>query len=91
MRKTKVYNVIGTIKDVKGTCHVGHKVGDQLNLSGHSSDGLCGFLYHDIFPFITMLQFGGEFPAGWRGSDKLRFSCMDKANCVTVELSRKKK
>ena len=53
------YRLIGTIKSVKGTCVAGHKVGDKLEISGHSSGGLCGFFYHDILPVVTMLQFGG--------------------------------
>jgi uncharacterized repeat protein (TIGR04076 family) len=44
------YRVVGTIKAMKGECSAGHKVGDQIELSGHDSGGLCGFFYHDIFP-----------------------------------------
>ncbi len=59
------YRVIGTIKSIKGSCHAGHKVGDSFELSGHNSAGVCGFLYHDLFPYIIMLQFGGGFPPDW--------------------------
>ena len=83
--------VIGTIKAVKGTCSAGYKVGDQLELSGHSSGGLCGFLYHDIFPYVIMLQFGGGFPPEWGDPDVVEVDCMDKANAVTIELHRIKK
>ena len=77
--------VIGTIKQVKGTCHAGHKPGDTLELSAYDCDGLCGFFYHDIFPYILMLQFGGKFPEEW-GGDVVELDCMDIGNAVRLEL-----
>ena len=83
------YRVVGTIKKVKGDCSAGHKVGDKLELSGHSSGGLCGFFYHDIFPYIIMLQFGGGFPEKWvEDTNVVELVCMDKMNMVTIELKR---
>lgn len=82
------HRIVGTIKGVKGSCYAGHKVGDQIELDGHRSGGLCGFLYHDAFPYIIMLQFGGGFPAEWGGPDVVELDCMDKANAVTLELRR---
>ncbi|MGB2800498.1 MAG: TIGR04076 family protein [Dehalococcoidia bacterium] len=82
------YRVVGTIKAVKGTCSAGHKVGDKLELSGHNTAGLCGFFYHDIYPYLIMLQFGGSFPAEWGDPDVVQLECMDRANAVTIELRR---
>jgi len=84
------YRVVGTIKSIKGTCSAGHKVGDTFELSGHSSAGLCGFFYHDLFPYVIMLQFGGGFPPEWGDPDVLELDCMDKFNLVTIELRRVK-
>ena len=80
--------VIGTIKRVKGACTIGHKTGDQFELSGYSSGGLCGYFYHDIFPFIILLEYGGGFP--WGNPDVMQWECIDKANAVTIELRRVK-
>lgn len=81
--------MVGTIKAVKGSCSAGHKVGDQLELTGHNTAGLCGFFYHDIYPYLIMLQFGGSFPAEWGGDqDVVELDCMDKWNLVTIELRR---
>ena len=89
MTKQIGYRVVGTIKNVKGNCNAGHKVGDQLELSGHSSGGLCGFFYHNIFPYIIMLQFGGGFPEEWvEDTNIVELVCMDKMNEVTIELKR---
>jgi uncharacterized repeat protein (TIGR04076 family) len=80
--------VVGTIKGVKGSCHAGHQSGDQIELSAHDAGGLCGFLYHQAFPYIVMLQFGGGFPADWGNPDVVELDCIDKANAVTLELRR---
>ncbi len=82
------YRVVGTIKGAKGYCNAGHKVGDELELSGHNAGGLCGFLYNQAFPYIIMLQFGGGFPAEWGNPDVVELDCMDKGNLVTIELKR---
>jgi uncharacterized repeat protein (TIGR04076 family) len=83
------YRIEGTIKEVKGFCTAGHKVGDVLELSGHETGGLCGFFYHDIFPYIIMLQFGGSFPKGWTADqDVVTLECMDRMNAVKIELRR---
>ncbi len=82
------FQVIGTIKSVKGHCNAGHKAGDRFELSGHNTAGLCGFFYHDIFPYLIMLQFGGGFPKEWGGPDVLELECMDRTNLVKIELQR---
>jgi len=86
MMKQYGYRVLGTIKAVKGSCAFGHKVGDQLELSSHNTGGLCGFLYHAIFPELLMLEFGGSFP--WGDPDVIDRDCVDKSNQVTIELRR---
>ena len=82
------HRVVGTIKKVKGVCSAGHKVGDRIELSGHSSGGLCGFFYHDMFPYIVMLQFGGGFPAEYGNPDIVELECVDKVNAVKIQLRR---
>ncbi len=81
------HRVVGTIKAVKGDCHWGHKVGDTFEISAHDTAGLCGFFYHDIFPYIVMLQFGGGFEE-WGYPDSMELECMDRANAVKIELRR---
>ncbi len=82
------YRLVGTIKAVKGTCEAGHKAGDEIELSGLSSGGLCGYFYHDIFPYIVMLEYGGSFPEEWGDPEVVKFDCVDKDNAVTIELRR---
>jgi len=69
------YRVTGEIKSIKRTCNAGHKVGNTFELSAPNTAGLCGFLYHDIFPYIVMLQFGGGFPPEWGDPDVVELAC----------------
>jgi len=80
--------IIATVKSVKGNCSWGHEAGDNFEISCHDTAGLCGFFYHDIFPAIEMLQFGGGFP--WGNPDVVTVECMDRYNLVTMELRRVK-
>jgi uncharacterized repeat protein (TIGR04076 family) len=82
------YRIVGEVKCIKGLCSAGHKVGDTFELSAHNADGLCGFLYHDIFPYVVMLQFGGGFPPEWGNPDILELACMDRVNELVIELKR---
>lgn len=81
------FRVIGTFIGLKGHCHAGHKVGDQIALSAHNANGLCGFFYYTLYPYIMMLQFGGKWPDSW-GGDVLEFDCPDRHNALTIRLTR---
>lgn len=81
------YRIVGTIKSIKGQCSAGHKVGDKFELSCYSSAGLCGFFYHDLFPWISVLQYGGSYP-WYEDKDVVELECIDKYNAVTIELRR---
>ncbi|MFW9936957.1 MAG: TIGR04076 family protein [Candidatus Thorarchaeota archaeon] len=85
-----MFKIIGTIMDVKGHCTARHKIGDKFELSGHNANGLCGFFYHDVFPTIITLQFGGTFP--WSSDpDIVEVECPDRMNVVKMELKRIRK
>ncbi len=81
------YKVTGKIIAVKGNCDFGHKVGQEFELSGYSPNGLCGYFYNMLFPYIIMLEFGGKFPEAW-GGEVMRFDCIDVDNAVRIELRR---
>ena len=83
--------VIGTIISVKRKCWMGNVPGRTFNLSGNKTDGLCGHLYHSIYPYLIMLEFGGGFPDDaaneWAG-DYPEFICPDAYNQVRIQLRR---
>jgi len=82
------YKVTGTITNKKGVCGFGHKVGEKFELSGRNTGGLCGYLYHNVFPFIIMLQCGGKWPE--EKGELPEFECPDIANAVRIKLRREK-
>ncbi|MEW5919922.1 MAG: TIGR04076 family protein [Bacillota bacterium] len=81
------YKITGRITEVKGECSWGHKAGDCFALSCYDTANLCGFFYHDIFPVIKLLQFGGSYPWG-DDKDRVEVECCDRLNAVKMELVR---
>ncbi|MBI4283302.1 MAG: TIGR04076 family protein [Chloroflexi bacterium] len=82
------HKVIATVKSVKGSCSWGHEAGDTFSVNCHDNAGLCGYFYHDIFPRIMALQYGGGNP--WGNPDVMTLECSDRTNLVTLELRREK-
>ena len=72
---------------LKGQCNAGHKVGDQFDVSCWNTGGMCGFLYHAIFPTLQVMQFDGSYP--W-GTDEAVVNCPDSYNLLTIKLWRVK-
>ena len=83
------FKITAIVTGLKGECAKGHKAGDKIELSAHDSGGLCGFFYHDIFPVLMMLQFGGSLP--WMEGDVIKTECPDRGNILEIELRREKK
>lgn len=71
----------------KGECQAGHLKGQVMELSCWDAGGMCGFFYHDIFPTVQTLQFGGTIP--WAPDGKITLECPDRFNAVTIELKKK--
>jgi uncharacterized repeat protein (TIGR04076 family) len=77
------------ITELKGVCNCGHEVGDTFELSCHSADGLCGFFYHEIFPKLSVMQYGGKYPWWEEGQSVFEAECPDRKNAVTLRLEVK--
>jgi uncharacterized repeat protein (TIGR04076 family) len=91
----KPYKLLGTIISIKGDCTAGHKVKEQIDLTlwdskkdeARKTPPLCPFFYNMLFPYLAVLQFGGEFP--WEeDKDSFQISCPDPVNQVTMEIKR---
>jgi len=74
------------VASVKGHCGGGHAAGEELTVSAWDAGGMCGYFYHDVFPYIMTLTMGGEIP--WAKDGVLTLECPDRHNLVTVELER---
>jgi uncharacterized repeat protein (TIGR04076 family) len=83
----KQYRVVARVMSRKGTCAAGHKMGDEFALGDCTPADMCSWAFYTIFPFATVLQFGGSFP--WEDSQgKAVVACPDSQNPVVFELRR---
>jgi len=80
--------VIAKVISQRGTCAAGHKVGDKFAIGDKTPAGMCSWAFYTLFPFATVLQYGGAFP--WEGDPKkTSVACPDPENPVVFELRRK--
>ncbi len=89
---TKRYRVIARILETRdkpsGTpCKV-HKVGEEFDLAKDEDRAkICKWALNSLFPFISVLEFGGTFP--WEPDPaKALVACPDPHNVVVFELER---
>jgi uncharacterized repeat protein (TIGR04076 family) len=78
--------VVAKVIDMAGNCTIGMQKGDEFELSIHKCGDFCGYFYHNIFNWVTMLQFGGTFPMG--DPDVMEWVCPNPNNKVKVQLKR---
>lgn len=79
--------VIARVTSQKGTCALGHQVGDEFLIGDKTPPGMCSWAYYTVFPFAAVLQHGGSFP--WEeDADKATIACPDPGNPVVFELRR---
>ncbi|MEW6263123.1 MAG: TIGR04076 family protein [Thermodesulfobacteriota bacterium] len=78
-------HLVAEVVSMKGECSAGHKVGDRILLGCWDTGGLCGFFYHDIFPSLSVLQFGGRYP--W-SEEEVVLECPDRQVAVTLKVRR---
>ncbi len=82
-----MYNVVARVISQKGTCGIGHKVGDEWLISGRTPEGICLSAFNALLPAARTLMFGGSFP--WsEDPDVATAACPDAANPVVIELRR---
>jgi len=79
--------VVARVVSQKGTCAATHKVGDEFVIGDIAPTGMCTWAFYTIFPFATVLQFGGSFPWG-KDPQKTTVPCPDAENPVVFELAR---
>lgn len=80
------HSITATVISIKGKCNAGHKIGDRFNIGCHDTGGLCGYFYHDLFPKLSVMQFGGRYPWWDENQTVFEYECQDKKNLVTLRL-----
>ncbi len=82
-------DVVARIISQKGTCALGHTVGDVFLIGQSTPPGLCAWAFQALWPFATVLQAGASFP--WEGvGDRATVACPDPDNPVVFELTRRR-
>jgi len=84
------YDIKVKVISQKGTCGLGHKVGDEWLITGKTPEGICLTAFTALFPNVRMLMYGGSLP--WESDkDATTACCPDAANPVVFEIRRVKK
>jgi uncharacterized repeat protein (TIGR04076 family) len=81
--------VIARVISQKGNCAAGHKVGDEFLIGDKTPPGMCAWSYYTLFPFATVMQYGGSFPWEERPDRTTTVACPDPDNPVVFELRRR--
>ena len=85
------YEVLVKVVSQQGTCHAGHKVGDEFLLSINTPPGLCLSALNAIYPYFRVLRFGASHPFQSDPDVIDTLACPDLKNPVVFELRRIRK
>jgi len=84
----KVTSVQVKVKSQKGSCAIGHKVGDIASVTESGIDGkICLHALYSMLPAAFAMMFEAQFP--WlTDPDTKTHACPDAANPVVFEITR---
>ena len=82
------HEVLVKVISQKGTCFLGHKVGDEWLIKDRTPEGICLAAYNAIYPNALALICGGAFPWEEIDRDGTKAACPDADNPVVFELRR---
>ena len=86
----EIYEIVAKVISQQGTCSAGHKVDNEFIIGQKTPSNFCSWAFYTVFPFASVLQFGGSFP--WEDNpDKTTVACPDPDNPVVFELRRLRK
>jgi uncharacterized repeat protein (TIGR04076 family) len=79
---------VAEVVSVKKSCSAGHKVGDRFEINTHKTGGICGYCYHELFPTMMNMCYGGQIP--WMNNKEFGYECPDSYNLVTFKVTKKR-
>lgn len=84
------YGVTVKVVSQKGTCALGHKIGEQWVIKDKTAEGICLGALAAMIGDIRVLMYGGTFP--WsEDPDTSLVACPDPVNPVVFEIRRIRK
>jgi len=84
----KITGIEAKVISVKGTCGLGHKVGDVVKFTETGVEGkICIHSLYSMLPAVFAMMYEARFP--WlENPDKKTHPCTDAANPVVFEITR---
>jgi uncharacterized repeat protein (TIGR04076 family) len=84
----KITSVIAKVKSQKGTCALGHKVGDNITFTESEVRGkICIHALYSMLPAVFAMMYEAQFP--WlEDPDTKTHACPDVNNPVVFEITR---
>jgi len=85
----KVTAVIARVKSLKGTCSLGHKVGDEVKFTESGVEGkICIHALYSMLPAVFAMMYEAQFPWLKENPDKKTHACPDAYNPLIFEIER---
>lgn len=85
----KVVAVIARVISQKGSCGLGHKVGDVAQFTETGVEGkICIHALYSMLPAVFAMMFEAQFPWLEKNPDKKTHACPDAFNPVVFEIER---
>ncbi len=85
------YKIIARVKEVKGHCSFGYKVGDEVVFDGETVQGrVCISALYSFLPKVYAMSYGAQFPWLTNNPDVSTHACPDAYNPVVFEIIRVK-
>jgi len=85
----KVTAVIARVLSQKGTCSLGHKVGDEVKFTESGVEGkICIHALYSMLPAVFAMMYDAQFPWLEENPDKKTHACPDAYNPLIFEIER---
>jgi uncharacterized repeat protein (TIGR04076 family) len=84
----KITSVEVKVISQKGTCGLGHKIGDRVKITESGIEGkICIHALYSMLPAVFAMMFEAQFP--WlKDPDKKTHACPDAYNPIVFEIMR---
>ena len=84
----KITSVVVNVKSQKGSCAIGHRVGDIVKMTESGIEGkICIHALYSMLPAVFAMMFEARFP--WlKDPDTKTHACPDAFNPVVFEITR---